>query len=192
MVCESDCGHGDNDDDDDGVDDDDDGDDDDDHGDDHDRDHFNDQTDDDHHGDDDDDNNHGEGDDDRHGGDDDSEEDDSDGDDHADDDDYDSDDDDSGDDDDDSSFRLCGFARRCVVCLDKIGDMVLLPCAHGSVCEERLAPLRRRSRALVSKPSVEALWWPRRWGVGLVVACVQTAALLRRVWVSVELPRAHA
>jgi len=32
--------------------------------------------------------------------------------------------------------NLSGRMPQCVVCLDAVGCMVLLPCAHGSVCEE--------------------------------------------------------
>lgn len=35
-----------------------------------------------------------------------------------------------------SSTSYTGGMTQCVVCLDHIGCMVLLPCAHGSVCEE--------------------------------------------------------
>mmetsp|Transcript_43613 Transcript_43613/g.79480 ORF Transcript_43613/g.79480 Transcript_43613/m.79480 type:complete len:270 (+) Transcript_43613:154-963(+) len=35
-----------------------------------------------------------------------------------------------------SNQSLLGFLPACAVCLDKPGNMVLLPCAHGGVCEE--------------------------------------------------------
>mmetsp|Transcript_24172 Transcript_24172/g.56182 ORF Transcript_24172/g.56182 Transcript_24172/m.56182 type:complete len:275 (-) Transcript_24172:21-845(-) len=35
-----------------------------------------------------------------------------------------------------SRASLTGLLPACVVCLDKPGNMVMLPCAHGSVCEE--------------------------------------------------------